>query len=83
MEQSRKRGKGRRRSYAKNQLLIALREEQNWSQTDVASKLLISQSKLSRIELNIDLPSLEVEQKLMRLYDVPAEVLFPQLYRYD
>ncbi|MBM7839912.1 transcriptional regulator with XRE-family HTH domain [Alkalihalobacillus xiaoxiensis] len=80
MEQSRKRGKGRRRSYGENRLLIALRKEQNWTQTEVASRLSISQSKLSRIELNIDLPSLEVEQKLTQLYKVPSETLFPQLH---
>lgn len=59
----------------KNRLRV-LRAERNWSQADLAEKLVVSRQSVNAIETGRFDPSLPLAFKLARLFDIPIEAIF-------
>lgn len=52
-----------------------LRQERNWSQTQLAQRLGVHQKQVSGYERNVHVPSVEVLIRLAELLDVPLDYL--------
>lgn len=81
MRKPRIRGRRKRRSTERNELLIYLRRRHKLSQKEVAEAIGCSQSLYSRIERNVERCGWEKELALADLFQVRVEELFAYYYR--